>query len=291
MFKHASPRTWPTPRSSCSDAASSTGRRSRHRGVVRGSAPGTLRDAGPSLLAGRDWERALEYLLKPPRSHAGVRSAPGAGALRERLEPPAASAIACPSPRSRPSSVPARSVPLRWGLRSVPRGGRGARAPGRRVEIACLKPTRCPSSPRPRSGWRTFRRRFTSPGSDRDSGGARGHETVCRGAARPQLRARRQRQARRVRAGFTRVLEIVRAQGDRSREALALHNLATQRSWQGQYSDSLELSREGYVSDERSFVIAPAESLDAGLALTDTGTTTRRCGPDRGPRPRRKDRR
>jgi predicted ATPase len=79
-------------------------------------------------------------------------------------------------------------------------------------------------------------------------------------------------------AGFTRVLEIVRAQGDRSREALALHNLATQRSWQGQYSDSLELSREGTrLGREGRFVIALLRNLwTQGLALTDRGTTTRR---------------
>ena len=74
-------------------------------------------------------------------------------------------------------------------------------------------------------------------------------------------------------AGFTRVLEIVRAQGDRSREALALHNLATQRSWQGQYSDSLELSREGTrLGREGRFVIALLRNLwTQGLALTDSG--------------------
>jgi tetratricopeptide (TPR) repeat protein len=74
-------------------------------------------------------------------------------------------------------------------------------------------------------------------------------------------------------AGFTRALEIVRAQGDRSREALALHMLATQRGWQGQYSDSLELSREGTrLGREGRLVVALLRNLwTQGLALTDTG--------------------
>jgi tetratricopeptide (TPR) repeat protein len=75
-------------------------------------------------------------------------------------------------------------------------------------------------------------------------------------------------------AGYTRAIEIVRAQGDRSAEALALHMVATQRSWQGRYSESLELSREGTrLGREGRLVVGLLRNLwTQGLALTDTGS-------------------
>ncbi len=74
-------------------------------------------------------------------------------------------------------------------------------------------------------------------------------------------------------SAFGRAIEIVREDGDRSREALALMMLATQRGWQGRYRESLELSREGArLGQEGRFVIALLRNLwTQGLALTDTG--------------------
>ena len=75
-------------------------------------------------------------------------------------------------------------------------------------------------------------------------------------------------------SGFTQVLEISRGQGDRSREALALHILGTQRGWQGQYRESLELSREGARLGRESRLVVPLlrNLWTAGLALNDVGS-------------------
>ena len=74
-------------------------------------------------------------------------------------------------------------------------------------------------------------------------------------------------------SGITRGLEMAREQSDRSREALALHQLGTQRGWQGRYRESLELSREGArLGRDGRFVVALLRNLwTEGLALTDTG--------------------
>ena len=75
-------------------------------------------------------------------------------------------------------------------------------------------------------------------------------------------------------SGFTRSIEIARELGDRSQEALALHMVANQRAWQGQYRESLELSRAGSrLGRDGRFVVPLLRNLwTEGLALTDAGS-------------------
>ncbi|HKW90659.1 MAG TPA: adenylate/guanylate cyclase domain-containing protein [Methylomirabilota bacterium] len=74
-------------------------------------------------------------------------------------------------------------------------------------------------------------------------------------------------------ADVDRALQISRAVGDRSREALALHFLALYRGWQGQYRPSLERADEGVrIAREHRLVIPLLRCFwNQGLAYNDMG--------------------
>jgi class 3 adenylate cyclase/tetratricopeptide (TPR) repeat protein len=73
--------------------------------------------------------------------------------------------------------------------------------------------------------------------------------------------------------GFARGIDIAREQGDRSQESLALHMLGVQRAWQGQYQESLELSRAGTRLGRDGRLVVPLlrNLWTEGLVFTDTG--------------------
>jgi class 3 adenylate cyclase/tetratricopeptide (TPR) repeat protein len=75
-------------------------------------------------------------------------------------------------------------------------------------------------------------------------------------------------------SGFTHAIEIAREHGDRSQEALALHMLGTQRAWQGQYRESLELSRAGTRLGRDGRLVVPLlrNLWTEGMSLTDVGS-------------------
>jgi class 3 adenylate cyclase/tetratricopeptide (TPR) repeat protein len=74
-------------------------------------------------------------------------------------------------------------------------------------------------------------------------------------------------------ADVARALELGRAVGDPSRQALALHFLALRRSWQGEYRPSLERGDEGVrIAREHRLVIPLLRCLwNQGLACNDLG--------------------
>ena len=224
-----------------------------------------------------DWPRALDYLLKAAREgHPGLRPAPGAGALRRG--PDVGGAAGGAGARGHPHGHPSgASGPLLRARRVRPlaRGGRdGSSASRGASRIVPRRRARSCRSPPRSSGSRTSRRRTSACGRPSRSRRRWGREGPLAGglyirgylnAVNGRLDLAEATSAGPWRSDGPRAMPIARRS--------SCTCCALQRSWQGQYRESLALGEEGVrLAREHRLVIPLLRWLwNQGLACHEMG--------------------